>query len=147
MAKDKSDNTEGTTTQATPTTTETNATTQSAASAAAQAATPGANQKHVKLVAELSACPADNVLKLPASDTRPIGTTMPRASYIKHRWAVDKVDRGQITRDLNAMNVPENGGTGNKIPYQVVFAVIKKGTPGGPDKATEAPAANTAAAA
>jgi len=138
MAKDKSNESAANVeTQA-----DTSSQTQTAPSAAAAAAQPNANLKHVKLVKELSACPADNVLKLAASDSRPAGTTMPRSQFIKHRWVIDKVDRGQITRDLNEMNTPENGGDGKKIPYQVVFAVIKKGTPGGPDK----PAAGAQAA-
>jgi hypothetical protein len=121
-----------------------------ATSAAAQAASgQNANVRSVKLVAPLSAVTdANNPLKLPVVGERPVGTVMARKDFIKHRWAIDRVGRGQITKDLNAMNTPENGGDGKKIPYQVVFAVIKKGTPGGPAGGdTAAPAAEGQAAA
>jgi hypothetical protein len=74
------------------------------------------------------------------------GTKMPRKDYIRDRWVNGKVSRGQITKELNELNSVENGGDGKKIPYQVVFAVIKKGTPGGPDPvAAPAPAEGEAA--
>lgn len=118
MAKDRSQ-TEGQTVDAT-----------TAATAAVQNAnTTNANVKMVKLLADLS------------DGSKKAGETMPRAQFIRHRWVVDKVGRGQITKDLNAMNTVENGGDGKKIPYQVVFAVIKKNTPGGPDKPAEQAAA------
>lgn len=118
MARDKSAN-EGQTVDAT-----------TAATAASTAAnTVNANVKQVKLLADLS------------DGSKKAGETMPRAQFIRYRWTVDKVGRGQITKDLNAMNTVENGGDGKKIPYQVVFAVIKKGTPGGPDKPAEQAAA------
>ena len=68
------------------------------------------------------------------------GTQVKRADYIRDRWVNGKLSRGQITAELNALNTVENGGDGKKILYQVVFAVIKKGTPGGPDPVV-APAA------
>lgn len=61
------------------------------------------------------------------------GTVMKRADYIRDRWVNGKVSRGQIAKELTELNKVENGGDGKKIAYQVVFAVIKKGTPGGPD--------------
>lgn len=61
------------------------------------------------------------------------GTVMKRADYIRDRWVNGKVSRGTIAAELTELNKIENGGDGKKIPYQVVFAVIKKGTPGGPD--------------
>lgn len=67
------------------------------------------------------------------------GTVMKRAEYIRDRWVNGKVSRGQIAKELTELNKVENGGDGKKIPYQVVFAVIKKGTPGGPDP-VQAPA-------
>lgn len=74
------------------------------------------------------------------------GTVMKRADYIRDRWVNGKVSRGQIAKELTELNKVENGGDGKKIPYQVVFAVIKKGTPGGPDPVA-APATGEAAGA
>lgn len=93
-----------------------------AAAAASNPAVANQNVRMVKLLADLS------------DGSKKTGELMPRKDFCRYRWGVDKVSRGQITKDLNAMNTVENGGDGKKIPYQVVFAVIKKGTPGGPDK-------------
>jgi hypothetical protein len=119
MARDRSaDNSANETAAAT-----TDATT--AATAQVAAANPtaagNANLKSVKLLAPLG-----------APLNKEAGETVARKDFIRHRWTVDRVSRGQITKDLNAMNTIENGGDGKKIMYQVVFAVIKKGTPGGP---------------
>lgn len=104
------------------TNTETN---QEAANAGAATAAPAVSD-HVKMI------------------TLKDGTVMKRADYIRKRWA-EKASRGQIARELTEFNSVENGGDGKKIPYQVVFAVIKKGTPGGPDPVA-APATGEAAA-
>ena len=72
------------------------------------------------------------------------GELMKRADFIRYCWTEKKMSRGDIAKKLTEMNSVENGGNGKKVPYQVVFAVIKKGTPGGPDPvvaAAEAPAA------
>lgn len=71
------------------------------------------------------------------------GTLMNRKDFIKKRWA-EGVSRGDIAKELTELNTVANGGNGKKVPYQVVFAVIKKGTPGGP--APVAPATAEAAA-
>lgn len=120
MARDRSSENSETQTQD-PTTAAT------AAAAPNVAAASNANVRSVKLLAQLG--------------DKPAGTLMARKDFIRHRWTVDKVSRGQITKDLNAMNTVENGGDGKKVPYQVVFAVIKKGTPGGPDPVAPAAAA------
>jgi len=73
------------------------------------------------------------------------GTSVKRSDFIRECWA-KKMSRGAIAKELTRLNSVENGGDGKKIPYQVVFAVIKKGTPGGPDKVEAAPAAEQAAA-
>lgn len=137
MAKDRSDTTENTEVQPTNeqmVTTEQPTQTQAAAAPqpAAVAAAGNANVRMVKLTKPLSAATQPNPLNLPAAESRPVGTSMARKDFIRHRWAIDRVGRGQITKDLNEMNTIENGGDGKKVAYQVVFAVIKKGTPGGP---------------
>lgn len=122
MARDRSQTTEGTASTET-TVDPTTAATAAAAAANPSAAASNANLKSVKLLAPLG--------------DKPTGTVMARKDFIRHRWTVDRVSRGQITKDLNAMNTVENGGDGKKVPYQVVFAVIKKGTPGGPVASSE----------
>jgi hypothetical protein len=69
------------------------------------------------------------------------GKTWKRADYIRHCWVDRKMSRGAIAKHLTELNSTDNGGDGKKIPYQTVFAVIKKGTPGGPDKPAESAAA------
>jgi hypothetical protein len=62
------------------------------------------------------------------------GNMVKRADYIRTLWTQKKWSRGQIAKHLTELNSVDKGGDGKKIPYQTVFAVIKKGTPGGPDK-------------
>lgn len=74
------------------------------------------------------------------------GAVMKRADFIRYCWTEKKMSRGAIAAELTKMNAVENGGNGKKVPYQVVFAVIKKGTPGGPDPVAATPAAEAPAA-
>ena len=74
------------------------------------------------------------------------GEVQNRKDFIKHCWVDRKMSRGQIAAQLTDMNSVENGGNGKKVAYQVVFAVIKKGTPGGPDPVAPVAAAEPAAA-
>jgi len=62
------------------------------------------------------------------------GAQVKRKDYILKCWKEKKMSRGQIAKHLTELS-------GKKVAYQVVFATIKKGTPGGPDKVEQAAAA------
>ncbi len=67
----------------------------------------------------------------PATDSRfkkirVDGVEVSRPEYIRKLWN-SGMSRGAIAKKLTELNSVENGGDGKKIPYQVVFAVIKKG--------------------
>ena len=66
------------------------------------------------------------------------GEVVNRKDYIMECWQKKKMSRGQIAKHLSEI-------TGKKVIYQVVFAVIKKGTPGGPDPVPAAPVASETA--
>lgn len=55
-----------------------------------------------------------------------------RADYIRKCWVEKKMSRGAIARHLTELAQAQDPNA-KKVPYQTVFAVIKKGTPGGPD--------------
>lgn len=77
------------------------------------------------------------------------GTIVNRKDFINDCWKNKFMSRGDITRELNRLNSVEKGGDGKKIPYQVVFAVLKKGAEayGGPTKNPNQPAAAASTAA
>ena len=66
---------------------------------------------------------------------KPDGTVVNRKDYILELYQVQKWSRGAIAKHLTELNTVENGGTGKKIAYQIVFATTK-GKPGGPDPVT-----------
>lgn len=75
--------------------------------------------------------------------TRPSdGVKVKRQDYIRQLWAEGKMTRGAIAKHLTELNAVDKGGSGKKVPYQIVFAATKK-LPGGPPKdaaATATPA-------
>lgn len=64
------------------------------------------------------------------------GEIVNRKDFILKCWTEKKMSRGAIAKQLTEMNSVENGGSGKKVPYQIVFASTK-GVAGGPDKPTE----------
>jgi hypothetical protein len=72
--------------------------------------------------------------------TPPYSGKIARADLIRKRWA-SGMSRGDITRLLNDVNVnpPGPDGQQKKVAYQIVNGAVK-GLPGGPPKATTAPA-------
>ena len=82
---------------------------------------------------EAAATEANATTAAPAVDERIKMITDPdtqqpvkRADYIRKCWVEKKMSRGAIAKHLTEL-------TGKKVAYQVVVAVSKKGTPGGPD--------------
>ena len=59
------------------------------------------------------------------------GQPIRRADYIRKCWVEKQMSRGAIARHLTELAQAQDPNA-KKVPYQTVFAVIKKGTPGGP---------------
>jgi hypothetical protein len=103
-------------------------------SAPAQEQTNGAAQ-----AAPATTSVASNVVMVTHPGT---GQPVRRTDYIRELWKAGTHTRGQIAKHLTELNEkagikdPKNPTQTLKVPYQAVFAVIKKGTPGGPQVAT-----------
>lgn len=80
---------------------------------------------------------ASNVIMVKDPDT---GVQTRRTDYIRKCWTEKKWSRGQIAKHLSELNAqngvmdPKNPTQPLKVPYQAVFAVLKKGAEsyGGP---------------
>lgn len=112
--------------------------TENTATESTEAAAPAKAAKESKTAAQVAAggtAGGDGrsiVLKLPD------GTSIKRTDYIRKRWSEDRVSRGEITKEVNALTAATFGDDAKAVPYQVIFQATK-GVEGGPKKEAAAP--------